>query len=194
MRDINNQIKESHEAAKKRGDWGHPDIEKCTYHRRTGSDSMGAYIAEKLDLITEAIVDAMRARREGNIQVGEITKEGIDLGLCSPLETEGYHLALAYTRTLDLMGFYGVEHPDDTYAAERWCTEFYWEHYNDASMLASSCVWHLQEYKMRLQTVKNFITTGSPIVSSILRIAELDNIDLDWHYEALAKYMESEVK
>lgn len=65
---INELITVCHEHAKERGEWSSIPREKVLAHcysdvMKDNTEARNAYLAKKLDLITEAIVDAMRARR-----------------------------------------------------------------------------------------------------------------------------------
>lgn len=201
---INNQIKESHECAKKRGDWdGLPYPQQGICIEAAHEAERYAYIAGKLDLITEPLVDAMRVRREGKIgDTNEFMEEKELIDHYDPPESDQwdesitdiyeililgsfpFHLALAYTRTLDLMGFH-----DDTYKNFNELNELV---PGSADLLLRELINGVSGDSVRaLRGFKNYIQwANSGSVWYILRIAELDGIDLDWHYEALMKYME----
>lgn len=86
------------------------------------------------------------------------------------------HLTLAAIRTMDLMGFYGVECQFD-------------------SLWANDCAVELMrntEFNLcsdrALTITDTAIFDGVGHIRAILRIAELDEIDLEWHINARLKY------
>lgn len=211
MNKINEQIKKIHEQMKKRGEWdGLPPV--CTECPSTDAehiecndckggstvDGRNAYIAEKLDLITESIVFAMKARREGLIADKKHSKGWKNkwfgnrflVGEYGML-VNGYYesyLALALIRTMDLMGFYGVEYS--------------WKEMRTIPVINDS-EWKLRDVLLCVGNALYGIRPGvdcsihddsfDAIITAIIDIAELDKIDIQWHLDARLKY-ESGVK
>lgn len=193
-----------HEQMKKRGEWdGLPNMAGgqdllCTMSKER---RLNAYIAQKLDLITEAIVDAMRARREGKLVRDEhvlLCQHHIE----NPKHKWSYasfsniykdyakdtfesNLALALIRVLDLMGFYGEPVNSKFIPWDEYCDG----PRLDAISLSRWCVRHLS--RSSIENGATHVLFG--VVNSILRIAELDKIDIQWHLDARLKY-ESGVK
>jgi hypothetical protein len=209
---INALIKEIHKERKERGEWeGLPKFD-CEYDDcphgaipnfidglpvcqhfygddyahgscKRMDEKRNAYLAQKLDLITEAIVDAMRLRRYGKT----IGQE--ELNCFIPGDYEHFILntyedliSLAAIRTMDLMGFYNVEYRE-----------------LDITTLGIDGAGNL--LRLTLHAVAFYTTdvirgvstsyVGDGIISRILHIAQLDNIDLSWHINARREYERS---
>ena len=119
---INEQIKETHEIFEGLGKWRFykqcdvcdgPSCGACAnIHGDLFVYPSKHDLAAKLDLITEAIVFAMRARRKEWRDKSKYNADTANFVGAYAIHTDGTYesrLALAYIRTLDLMGFYGVE-------------------------------------------------------------------------------------
>jgi hypothetical protein len=168
---INDLIKEIHNERKERGEWEDP----CLYYTPASCESdesrqvrLNAYLAQKLDLITEAIVDAMRARR--------------DLKCSAPWEENMYEdgLALAAIRTMDFMGFRGMEY---LYLEMREIPVVL-----DAEWILRSCINSVCNmsrcFRPHSDITSELIHSTDALITGILDIAQLDNIDLSWHINA----------
>jgi len=200
---INELIPIVHEAAKDKWGWwdGAPKVHpmKAMLDGLDYDAACDAYSAGLLDLITEAIVDAMRARREGKrgaLALFLKKNKWLDGHLVryTPSHEQKYdsfilnthedHLALALLRVLDLMGFYGVEYDE----------------YNSVAVTGDLPVPQLRRIMAaNLHDAAYRTHTGIPCNSAedlggkimhILRIAELDNIDIEWYLEARMRYQE----
>lgn len=201
---INELIPVVHEMLKKMGEWdGYPRCgDDCTYCLDVCEvqSKKNAYLAKKLDAITYHIVMAMRARSEGNRadfsnpflleHWDKRSNNGPHIAAFNALykscilDTYEHHLAKSLLLTLDLMGFYGVEYP--------WLENRFIPVINESNHkirdIISACL-----SLVKIGGVNDNVYYFDVIITAIMDIAELDKIDLEWHCEALMKYMK-EVK
>jgi hypothetical protein len=200
---INELIPEIHKEQRIAGEWEFMEID-CPDREENGqliTEEMerNARIAIKLDLITEAIVDAMRARRMGaRFENTERRKYIVDNPkYCSVekryqldvLNTYEDHLALALQRTLDLMGFYGWIYQGLEMREVPVVMEADW--------ILRSCLNSVCNISRCLRPNSDLRKEPAhsidALITGLLDVAELDEIDLEWHCEARRKY-EREVK
>ena len=195
---INTIIPEIHDERKERGEWGgfycDSPYEDCLYQCAFCNkfddveEKQKSFLAERLDLITEAIVDAMRARREDN-RADEshiFYLSGEDDPLFSTVIGATYeqHLALAAIRTMDLMGFQGETHIEHT--------PIIMIHSNSVDYLRSAAATAANVAEMTAEDsgIRNGALSG--IINRIVAIAELDSIDIAWHINARREYERSQ--
>lgn len=167
------------------------------YDRHSGPRR--TFLAGLLDLITESMVYAAHARREGRKGWGSYKPRvryqqetwGRQLHEDLPfmerpyaieiLDTEEYHLARTLYLLLDLMGFYRFAFP----CYSKWL-----------SFTTERCARSFIGNVVELQT--HIVEWDEPVtevpfmhlLNILLTIAELENIDLEWHLDALRKYQE----
>lgn len=194
---INELIPSTHEMFKTRGDWdGLPELSGYRTSGATewregspfGNDTKerNAYLASKLDRVTWSICDAMRARSEGDC-FNDTMRRFIEADNSHDMKEDFFtlyepSLTKSLLLTLDLMGFYGESHTETPIFMniEIGAIEFL----RGATMAAVSTA----DMTYNDSGIRNGILSG--IVNRIIRIAELDGIDLERHMEALINYLE----
>lgn len=174
-----------HEHYQQLGEWGGlPDMEEDS---ATGYIEMeqrtNAYLASKLDEITILAAKAMEAKRVGRTFTARpkaYHQHDKRLPMGQQEDTLEQLLARVATRTMDLMGYYGVEY--EPHAA--------WPVKLSVEVLRVLIV----EFS---ETATAIHDDASPsfgkwfflsAIDGLLRIAELEKIDLAWHIEARLKY------
>jgi hypothetical protein len=203
---INTMIPEIHAMKQERGEWdklltcGMCDLDPdwiCS--EEDDHDYIlkerNAYLASKLDEITIDAAKAMEAYREGmrnGCEYGPRVKfQQETWGKClnedlpyirRPFEIEILDrledlLASVAIRTMDLMGFYGVEQ------GKMWCK---WPSPNNRTtidLLRDIVNLSSGTLQSRIENIHH-----GKIIAYILRIAELEQIDLEWHINARKRY------
>lgn len=205
---INTMIPKIHEMKKQRGEWekaqtvgcvvccdklksypdGDPDCQHYVNDMKCDHEVKGvnAYLASKLDAITIDAVKAMEAHREGRRTIRVLAGDLKWLRRDYMIKQFNKHvrytfedlLASVAIRTMDLMGFYGVE-----FNIEK-CDSINQKSTSDLLRRICRELCHVAE-TIRLSYVEDCLPG---ILDRCIRIAELEQIDLEWHIQARNRF------